>query len=169
MSAKPRGDVGAPAALRAIEEHELRCREEKDIARQVWKDAQVKVVEDDDVSQRAANRTRREYLESLETWDDATKKLAVFDKQVVPEKREGEKIAKTEAETYFTAFARHARVALEQTFISVAQDAMQCATPEAFYGMASGRFRSTFNDAMHTAERESKIPKWVGEAVAVGL
>ena len=34
-----RGELGAPAALRAIEEHELRCRQEKDEARTVWRAA----------------------------------------------------------------------------------------------------------------------------------
>ncbi len=166
---KPKGEQGAPAALKAIEEHELRCREEKDEARTIWKSAQANRVEGDEVSERAENRTRRQYLEALETWDDATKKLALFDKQILPEKREGEKLLKADAESFFTSMARHLRVGLEQTIISVSQDAMQCATPEAFYGMAANRFRSTFNESMNTARNEGHLPKWCGEALSRGL
>lgn len=167
--AAPRGDKGAPAALKAIEEHELRCREEKDVARLAWKDAETQLVEGDEIAERRLNRTRRQYLESLETWDDSTKKLALFDKQVLPEKREGEKITKDDAEKYFTAYTRHARVAYENTIMSIAQDAIHCATPESFYGMAAGRLRHSLNDAMKTAHTEGRVPAWLVVAVDAGL
>lgn len=166
---KPRGDAGAPAALRAIEEHEVRCREEKEIARDLWKAAQTNLCEGDEVSGRTESRTRQDYLHALEIWDDATKKLALFDKTVAPEKREGEKVTKADAEKWLTSFARHARVGFEMMIGAVAQDAMQCATPEDFYRMSAEQFRGSFNEAMNTAERENQLPSWAAMAVKAGL
>lgn len=166
---KPKGEQGAPAALRAIEEHEVRCREEKEIARDLWKAAQTALDEGDEVSLRTESRCRQDYLHALEIWDDATKKLALFDKTVTPEKREGERIPKAEAESFLTASTRGLRIALEQGLVSISQDAMQCATPEVFYTMAASQIRGAFTESMNTAVRESKLPSWAAAAVGAGL
>lgn len=157
----PRNETGAPAALRAIEEHELRCRNEKDTAHKCWQERLRLLVVGDDVSERDERLSHSRYLEALELWDDSTKKLAVFDKGVRPERREGEKILVVECKEMFAQLFLSLNVALESYIISIAQNAYQCNSAEEFFQMHADNLRATRDTAIESAKRECVLPEWV--------
>jgi hypothetical protein len=160
---QPRGEKGAPAALAAIAEHELRCRTEKDAAYDAWNKAKDKLVEGDDVSERALNRAHREYLEVLEIWHDASKKLLEFEKAVPEAKRDGEKIAVSEAKEYFRQYALSIDLAVEQLVIQISQAAALCESPEEFHKAYAENIRSAKSGAVESAVAENKLPGWLLE------
>jgi hypothetical protein len=157
----PPGESGAPAALKAIEAHELACRKEKDLAHSAWKRAQELEVEGDDVSERKERLTHTRYVESLEHWDDATKKLAIFDKGVKEERREGEKILVSEVKEIFAQFDLSINLAVEQYIIAQAQSAALCGSPEEFHLAHADNIRAAKAGAIDAAKREGVLPNWI--------
>lgn len=159
---KPRGDAGAPAALKAIEEHEVMCRSEKDEAQKAWKKAQVDLAAnaDDEILLQIERRTHNQYLEELEIWDDATKKLALFDKQVVEHKREGVKILVTEAQELFAQFKLSIHLAIEDYMICIAQDAARGLSAEEFHHVHAEHLRERTTAALSAAVNDGKLPNW---------
>lgn len=154
-------EAGAPAALRAIEIHELKCREEKDAAHAEWKDAQRLEVEGDDVSEAKERRMHYRYVEALEHWDDATKKLAVFDKGVTKERREGEKIAVEEAKEIFAQLDLCGTLSMEAYIASQAQSAALCDSPEGFMVAHAENIRAARSGAIDAAKRDGVLPAWI--------
>jgi len=154
-------EAGAPAALKAIEIHELKCREEKDAAHAEWKDAQRLEVEGDDVSEAKERRMHYRYVEALEHWDDATKKLAVFDKGVTKERREGEKIAVEEAKEIFAQLILSYDLAFEKCLLTDARDAALAKTEVEFHSAHSQNWRAAKDGAIESAKGEGVIPKWI--------
>ena len=159
--ARTKGDKGAPAALIAIEEHEAQCRHEKDVARDLWKAAQAAFVEGDEVSERANSRTRRDYLDALEIWDDATKKLALFDKAVAPEKREGEKILRTDAQEIFAQIRLSLNLGLESYIIRACDMFAQPMSQEEAHKLHAASLRDCFRSAIDSAKRDGALPEWI--------
>ena len=155
------GDTGAPAALKAIAEHELRCRNEKDAAYAAWSVAKSKLVEGDDVSERTANRAHREYIELLEIWHDASKKLLEFEKVVPEAKREGEKIAVSDAKEYFRQYELSISIAIETYIVQISQSAALCESAEKFHSLHSDAIRTSVKGAIESAVREGVIPAWI--------
>lgn len=151
---KPRAELGAPAALRAIEEHEAKCRDEKEISRSLWKEAQARVCEGEEISEKAERRTHREYLDALEIWDDATKKLLAFDKQVLPAKREGEKIAVDEAKEIFHQIRLSLHLGLEAFLVRIADG-------EESYVKIADNMRDCFANAIQSARDQQRLPPWI--------
>lgn len=158
---KKQGDTGAPAALAAIERHELECRTEKDNALAEWKEAKRLVVDGDDVSERKERRLHNQYRDALEMWDDATKKLAVFDKGVRPERREGEKILVADAKELFAQYELCVDLALEQCIVADCQSAALCNSPDEFHAAHAENWRSAKASAIDAARRDGAIPAWL--------
>ncbi len=160
-SPPPIGEKGAPAALKAIEAHELQCRNEKDEAHKEWKEAQDLVAEGDDVSESKERRLHFRYIEALEHWDDATKKLALFDKGVSAERREGEKIPVAECKEIFAQYELSLRLAMEAYIIKIAQDAALCESAEGFHLAHAEAIRACREGAIASARREGVLPGWL--------
>lgn len=156
-----KGERGAPAALRAIEAHELQCRNEKDEAHEEWKKFYAKIVDEDPVSIERADRLHRDYFAALELWDDATKKLALFDKGVSAERREGEKIPVSEAREIFAQYELCILQAVESYVISISQQAAICESPEAFHIAHAEAIKTARDSAIKLARSEGVIPAWL--------
>lgn len=154
-------NTGAAAALKAIEEHEEKCRKDVQDAEAVWREAKSLAVEGDDVSERKERRLHREYTEALEMWHDATKKLAVFDKGVSQERREGEKIPLDEAKEIYAQLLLTVNLALESCVNMDAQSAALCDSPEAFHKAHADNWRSAKEGAIAAAVGDGVLPKWI--------
>lgn len=157
------GDSGAPAALKAIEAHELRCREDKEAAYVAWKESQRTLVEDDDVSMRKMNRCHREYIDALEIWDEATKKLGEYDKRISPERREGEKASVADVKEWFAQLRLSIDLAIEDYIVQISQKAALVTSPEEFHRAHADALRAAKDGAIDASIREEKLPKWVAE------
>lgn len=157
----PKQDSGAPAALRAIEIHELKCREEKNEAHAAWKEAQRCEAEGDEVSEIKERRMHNRYVESLEHWDDATKKLALFDKNVVNERREGEKVLVSDVKEMFAQLDASWTLAVESYVLAQSQSAALCESPEQFHIAHAENIRTAKASAIRDAAREGVIPAWL--------
>ena len=160
---KPTAESGAPAALKAIEEHEVQCRIAKDEAYRKWRNSVLLAVEGDDVSERNERLSLRDYNEALQMWDDATKKLAVFDKGVKQERREGEKVLVSEAKEIFKQFNLCYRMAIESYIITISQNVFECKSSQEFHGMHAENLRVTVQSAINDAKRDGVLPKWIAE------
>lgn len=171
MAAKPKisNEQGAPAALRAIEEHELRCRQEKDAAHVEWKERLEKLVIGDEVSEQDERRAKNRYHEALELWDDATKRLALYDKQIAPEKREGEKLLRSEAERILTQAWRFQRMGRETFIIGIAQDAIHCKDETEFYAKYADSIRECESASIISGFDNERFPEWVAKCYEASL
>ncbi len=156
-----RGDSGAAAELRAIEADALLCRNRRDKALKEWEEADRKLVLGDTVSETAERRAWGRYLEQRELYEDATKQLAVFDKGVRPERREGEKIPVSEAKEIFAQLMLSIDLAIEQMIIADAQSAALCSSPEEFHLAHAGNYRAAKDGAISNARREGALPGWI--------
>ncbi len=160
---KPISEAGAPAALKAIESHEVRCRADMENSYAEWKTAQSKRNEDDEVSERIANKAHRDYIDALEVWHEATKKLGEFDKRIAPERREGEKVGVEEVKEYFRQYQLSIDLALEAYIIHQSQAATLCNSPEEFHTAHAANLRAVKQGAIEAAIREGVLAKWVTE------
>lgn len=154
-------DIGAPAALKAIEEHELQCRNEKERLRQERDAALETMVEGDDVSERKYRQRVNAYAEALQNWDEALKRLNTFDKGVSAERREGEKITVSEAKEIFRQLILSIDLAIEGYIISLSQSAALCESPEAFHISHADNLRAAKEGALEAARRDGVLPKWI--------
>lgn len=154
---------GAPAALKAMEGHELRSREEKDKAYTIWLDAKEKFVDGDDVAMRALHKAHEEYTECLEIWHNASKSLLSLDKGVSLERREGEKISVAEAKEHFKQFVLSIDLAIEAYIVQISQTAALCESGEQFHIAHSDAIRSAKAGAIEAAIRDGKLPNWLIE------
>ena len=107
------------------------------------------------------SRTRRDYLDALEIWDDATKKLALYDKQIAPEKREGEKILRTEAVEIFSQIRLSLTLGLESYIIRMADLCSQPLTQQEAHRLHAENLRDCFAAQIESAKREGAIPVWI--------
>ncbi len=163
MAAKPKPnlDTGAPGALAAIAEHELRCRKEMESAYALWQDAKAKRNEDDDVSMRKYNRAHRDYTDALEEWHASSKKLLEYDTKISPERREGEKISVSECKEIFAQYELSLRLAHEALIVKLCQDAALCNSPEQFHAAHAEAMRATRDGAIEAAKADGVIPNWL--------
>ncbi len=174
----PNDKTGSEHTLRRLELQEVELYEQVEKARKRRDDCRTLLLDWDERAQDglvksdiegAAQTADRDLLSALDAWQKIAKVLLPFDKGVDPSKRDGAKVSQGDAEKYLTSFARHTRVAYEHNIIAIAQDAIHCATPEDFYGMAAAGIRHAMGKAMETAHEEGKMPRWVMDAVALGL
>lgn len=154
-------DSGAPAALKAIEAHELKCRLEKDTAHAEWKRAQEKEVEGDDVSEFKERRMHSRYVEALEHWDDATKKLALFDKGVREDRREGEKVSLADVREWIAQLRLCRNITLENYLIGISQQSPTFKAPIDFMKAHGDLIRATEESAIAAAVKEKQLPAWI--------
>jgi hypothetical protein len=159
MAAKK--DSGAPAALKAVEDHELQCRIEKDAARLARDHALEKMVEGDDVSERTYRQSVALYDETLGRWDEALKRLNLFDKSVREERRSGETVLVEVAKEVFAQYDLSLALALEAYIVTISQQASLCESPEAFYKAHADTIRATRAGAIEAAKKEGALPAWV--------
>jgi hypothetical protein len=154
---------GAPAALRAVEDHELQCRNEKDAAWEKRHKAALELASspDDELLTKTYNVANSKYIAALPIWDEALKRLAMFDKGVKEERREGEKMDVQDAKEYFKQYNLTIDLALEAWMISVSQIAPLCKSPEGFYQQSANKLRDAKRGALDAALRDGALPKWI--------
>lgn len=155
------GDTGAPAALKALQEHEHKFRLETEKAYEVWQETKGNLVDGDSESERVYIRAHREYTEVLEIWHDALKKLLAFEKAVPEAKRDGEKILVSDAVEYFRQYSLSISLAIEQYILQQAQSAALCDSPEDFVKAHGENIRAAKQGAIDAALNDGKLPNWI--------
>jgi len=116
---------------------------------------------DDDVAMRTYNRLREDYRDALEEWEDARKSLLAFDKNVQPERREGEKALVSDVREWFQQLRLSIDIAIEATIKGNAQTAALVDSPEQFYIQAAEQYRAAKDNAVNSAVEHGTLPKWV--------
>lgn len=157
-------ETGAPAALRRLEEHELRCAQEVDrLKAEKSRLLAMQEPKGDDAIRTHRQRIQDSVLnlgDAQDDWNKALKSLREFDKAVAPEKREGEKIPVAEASEFFRQFDLSIILAIESYIITQGQDAARCESPEQFYQIHAENIRSCRVAAIEKAQQDGKLPKW---------
>jgi len=159
-----RSETGAPAALRRLEEHELRCAQEVD--RRKVELTRLRAMQEPEGDE--ALRNHRQAIqnevgnlsEAQDDWNKALKSLREFDKAVAPEKREGEKIPVSEAAEFFRQYDLSIKLGIESYVISMSQDATRAESPEQFYQAHADNIRSCRVAAIERAQKDGKLPAW---------
>lgn len=152
---------GAAAELAAIESDARKCRQMRDAAFLVWEEADRKNVLGDDIKEADERRAWGRYLEMRELYENATKQLAVFDKGVSKERREGEKIPVSECKDIFAQYELSLKLAMEAYIIKIAQDAALCESAESFHLAHAEAIRACREGAIVSARREGVLPNWL--------
>ncbi len=160
---KPVGEnnSGAAAELAAIESDARRCRQMRDAAFLVWEEADRKNVLGDDVKEADERRAWGRYLEMRELYENATKQLAVFDKGVAQERREGEKVPLVDVKEWFAQLRLCRNITLENYLIGISQLSPKFKTPVDFMKAHGDLIRSTEETAIAAAVKEKQLPDWI--------
>lgn len=157
-------ETGAPAALRRLEEHELRCAREVDSLKvELARLRAMQAPDGDDALRNHLNAIQfavSNLSEAQDDWNKALKSLREFDKAVAPEKREGEKLLRSDVEEFFRQFDLSIALAIESYIISLSQDATRAESPEQFYQAHADNIRSCRIAAIEKAQQDGKMPKW---------
>lgn len=165
MAAK--SDIGAPAALRRLEEHELQCAQQVDkLEAELSRLRATQEPEGDD-----AIRTHRQRIQdavsnlttSQDDWNRALKSLREFDKAVSPAARDGVKIPQAEVERVLVQTWRFQRLGREAFIVAIAQDAIRCKDEADFYGKYADGIRECETNALRNALEHEKIAPFVAE------
>jgi hypothetical protein len=154
-------DSGAPAALKAIEADELLCRRHRDAAFKIWQEADEKNVLGDTIKEADERRAWGRYLEAREVYAEAAKQLALFDKGVREDRREGEKILVSDVKELFAQIDLSWSLALESYIVTNAQSAALCESPEQFHAAHAENMRAAKAGALDAAKREGILPSWI--------
>lgn len=159
-----KSETGAPAALRRLEDHELRCSKECDrLEAERDRLRAMQAPQGDEAirnHQNAIQNSISNLADAQGDWNKALKSLREFDKAVAPEKREGEKISRDEAEEFFRQFHLSITLGIESYIISLSQDATRAESPEQFYQAHADNLRSCVESAIEKANKDGKLPKW---------
>lgn len=171
-------DRGAPAALKAIEEAELKYRAIKETREKELEDAialqmlpreelppALDGLEPKDLDARVQN-AKRNLDDAEHRWASMLKLLREFDKQVDPVKRDAsEKMSRTEVTDLLRFVAIYARTANENNLSMLCATVPIIDTPEEFYSAARQAFDDGLRNAIESALRESHIPDWAATAL----
>lgn len=157
-------ETGAPAALRRLEDHELRCAQECDKLKAERDRLRAMQEPEGDEAMRNHQNAIQNAVSNLadaqEDWNKALKSLREFDKAVSPEKREGEKIMRANVEEFMQQVYISIDLAMESYIISLSQDATRAESPEQFYQMHADNIRSCKVAAIEKAIQDKKLPSW---------
>lgn len=157
-------ETGAPAALRRLEDHELRCAQEVDrLKAEKTRLLAIQEPVGDDALRIHRQRIQdsiNNLSDSQDDWNKALKSLREFDKAVAPEKREGAKISVDDATEFFQQYDLSIVLGIESYIISLSQDATRAESPEQFYQMHADNLRSCRVAAIDKANKDGKLPKW---------
>ncbi len=157
----PAKTMGAPSALKAIEEHELLCRNEKDIARIARDEALLKLVVGDDMSEKNYRHKVTLYSDALANWDEALKRLNLFDKSVKESRREGEKIPVAEAQEIVRQMELTLRLGVESFFLAFCGTSARLESPQEIHFEGKSILETSIQIAKDEAKRENALPEWV--------
>lgn len=159
-----KSEIGAPAALRRLEEHELKCAQEVDRLKAERDRLRAMQEPDGDEAlrnhQNAIQNAISNLADAQDDWNSALKSLREFDKAVAPEKREGEKILRKDVEEFFRQYDLSLKLAIESYIISLSQEASRATSPQEFYQAHSDAIRSCRVTQIEAAIRDKRLPSW---------
>lgn len=157
-------ETGAPAALRRLEEHELRCAQECDKLKAERDRLRAMQEPEGDEALRNHHNAIQNAISNLadaqDDWNTSLKSLREFDKAVAPEKREGEKLLRADVEEFMQQVYISIDLAIESYIISLSQDATRAESPEGFYQAHADNLRSCKVAAIEKAIQDKKLPTW---------
>lgn len=158
--------VGAPSAAKRLEERELTLwsrieRLEADLQKE---DAEFARFDGDTEGQKIiADKIaliNKDLMDTQKSWLQLTKQVREFDASIDTSRREGEKIARSEAEEFFKQFHLSIKLAIEKYIISLSQDATRAESPEQFYQAHADNIRTAARSEIENAQKDGKLPKW---------
>lgn len=163
---QPAQATGAPAALAWIANQEADSRRDyelrKDELNRLIKRQQGATPADDGTDWAALIRQAEHNLghaaENVQKWQ---KSLATFDKQIAPERREGDKIPVSEAREIYEQLLLCVAIAAQSTRLTNAQQAALCDSPEAFDVATAGAWQGAIAGAIQAAKDDNVIPAWL--------
>lgn len=107
------------------------------------------------------NRVDLELSIARKNFRDTAKTLLDYDKNVVTERREGEKVSVSECREWFAQYRLTIHVARENYIISIAQASPKFTAPEDFVKAHAEIIRSTEETALASAVKEGALPDWI--------
>lgn len=157
-------ETGAPAALRRLEEHELKCSQECVRLESERNRLRGMIEPEGDEAVRNHHNAIQNAVSNLadaqDDWSKALKNLREFDRAVAPEKREGEKLLRADVEEFMQQVYISIDLGIESYIISLSQDATRAESPEAFYQAHADNLRSCKVAAIEKAIQDKKLPTW---------
>lgn len=159
-------NVGAPANAAKLDQHAKDSEEEvmrvkAEIASLV---ASLPQLDGDPERTRHANdqiqARRKDLNDAYDLWFKLSKQALDHDQKVALDRREGEKIARSEAEEFFKQFRLSIKLAIEKYIISLSQDATRAESPEQFYQAHADNIRTAMTSEIENAQKDGKLPKW---------
>lgn len=163
----PAENVGAPAAAKRLEDREAAIwgriiRLESDLEKA---DAEFAQADGDDEKQKGISAKisliNKDLMDTQKSWLQLTKQVREFDASIDTSRREGEKIARSEAEEFFRQFRLSIKLAIEKYIISLSQDATRAESPEQFYQVHADNIRTAMLSEIENAQKDGKLPTWV--------
>lgn len=162
-----RKDKGAPANALLLEAHAADAESEVmrikgDIAKLVEKIPQLDGA--DELLRKANNELlalRENLNDAYELWFKLSRQVREYDKAVSEQRRDGEKILRTEVERLLTQSWRFQRIGREAFVIGIAQEAMHCIDEKDFYARYAELIRGCESDSIKAGIENDKFPKWV--------
>lgn len=166
MAAKPQ-ERGAPAVAGRLEKHEQDA--EQDIIRlkseiQILLDAGPG--EGDDEVRKWNNQLsslRDQKDTAYDLWFKLSKEVRDYDKAVKADRREGEKVAVSEAKEIFQQYELTIDLALEDYAIVASQEMFQLKSPQEIHMAHAEQWRTAKATAKEKALKDGVIPKWLIE------
>lgn len=166
LKAAPVENVGAPAAAQRLEAREAALwgriiRLEADLEKA---DAEFAQTDGDTERQKSISDkialVNKDLMDTQKSWLQLTKQVREFDASIDTSRREGEKIARSEAEEFFKQLRLSIKLAIEKYIISLSQDATRAESPEQFYQAHADNIRTAMTSEIENAQKDGKLPKW---------
>ncbi len=163
---KPKNEQGAANTAKRLESHEADAeaqivRLKDEIARYQIEHDKLDGAEDRQGPIRSKLAALRSELnDAYDLWFRLSKQVREYDKSVSSERREGEKILRSEVEEFFQQYDLSLRLAIESYIIALSQDACRAESPDQFYQAHAGNLRSCVRAAIDSAVKDGKLPKW---------
>jgi len=153
--------LDAPGVLKQLQEDAWEARERKAAALARVFELQQMPENGIEVDKVAMARAENDLATAKDDWLKISKALLTYDRGVSSERKEGERVAVSEAREIFAQLILSITLAVEQVIIADAQSAALCDSPEAFYSAAADNYRAALDNALAAAKRDGVLPAWV--------
>lgn len=160
-------ELGAAAALAAIQQQELKARTYKDECEAVYHNACRAALEnrpeDDGTDFDHLEAVAKRHLDdATERWQEICKLLLSYNKGVPVEQRDtSERISREQGEDLIAQIVLTFRTAVERLAVKIAGRVLECKNEQQVYALFSKKMREEFVGSVDSSTRENHLPAWV--------
>lgn len=163
---KPNNERGAANTAKRLEEHEAEAeRLFSELTAKIptlWSD--YNAADGNDDKQKAIAHQIESIQKQADTqfkrWMDLSKQVREFYKSVAEEKRDGEKMLRSDVEEYWKQFMLSIDLAIQSHGITIAQEACRAESPAEFLRANEESWASCKRAQLDAAVRDGKLPSW---------